>query len=802
MQQYKTFSLYFLLVCFFLLITNYYGQEYHNHNHHSTDLTISECSKTTLIGEPFTKHILETTNAYQVNIENNNIFSSSIQQYNDNKHIYDRYQTRQEYIRRLNKLIEDQYNIENEHDFNNHLPSSISFGLPNDTSLTNRKIQDDLIEVINKTDTISSLSPSKQIQIDQQSYLANMKILQRKSISFVKTQYHQQQLDTISCHQVEQDVLKPSVYSFQNEQYFNTVKLIKSTHRYLLFLVQIFQNENEYNSVTSKLNIESLTSVSTINTDRILIERNQRICWLLPKIFPSSFEFLNNQTLHFSNLLPEFMQTILFEHIDDHEILINTIWFNSIYIICFLYSSLFVSIVIKQRRKIKYEKEILVQCQQYKDQIEFECSTLERKNQKLLNEIDELNNLSISYKDDIAELREKYIRLQEDVTSTYVEYDKLQKDMDYKQCLIQKHEFDMQKQLEITTHLNYEIFKHQQELEKERGTIVRLQSADLSLERSEKLEEIIHQLKSEITQLKQEKFAQLDQLEQVQERANQLDIDNNQLTIKMKQLKDLLEQKDETIAQIREKILNNDNDEEKATEIDNLLSTVKENTNDNDQQELLSNINNDIEKANQHMRNLHAEIDEKTRRIKELDSLLNQEKDHCKELETKLKVVLELRERDAHLHIRQLGQTDAELRKARTDTERVRILQQQLEFKQKQLDDVQKVLSSEQTKFSEESGKLQHEIHEKWMEVKRLTRELDAARKECEGLRRQITKYANNERLSQEKTMHKPIPQHINNSSRMSSEPETNNSSSPPPPPPLPYQQGKKYDSYQFCFYR
>ncbi|CAF4225326.1 unnamed protein product, partial [Rotaria sp. Silwood2] len=85
---------------------------------------------------------------------------------------------------------------------------------------------------------------------------------------------------------------------------------------------------------------------------------------------------------------------------------------------------------------------------------------------------------------------------------------------------------------------------------------------------------------------------------------------------------------------------------------------------------------------------------------------------------------------------------------------------------------------------------------------KRLTRELDAARKECEGLRRQITKYANNERLSQEKTMHKPIPQHINNSSRMSSEPETNNSSSPPPPPPLPYQQGKKYDSYQFCFYR
>jgi len=119
-------------------------------------------------------------------------------------------------------------------------------------------------------------------------------------------------------------------------------------------------------------------------------------------------------------------------------------------------------------------------------------------------------------------------------------------------------------------------------------------------------------------------------------------------------------------------------------EIGDLLSTVTENNPDNDQQqqELLSTINNDVEKANQHMRDLHSEIEEKTRRIKELDSLVNQEKEHCRELETKLKVVLELRERDAHLHIRQLGQTDSELRKARTDTERVAILQQKLELKQ------------------------------------------------------------------------------------------------------------------------
>ncbi|CAF2885569.1 unnamed protein product [Rotaria sp. Silwood2] len=586
-----------------------------------------------------------------------------------------------------------------------------------------------------------------------------------------------------------------------------TISTIDSTIETMINTVQTIDNKNEINqslthneskveetnnTLPSKSNTMSTPSISN-NSGKTLPTR--QICWNLPKSFEPTFELVENQVLRLIYLLPEFIQVPVYESMDDRETIINTVWLGSIFSMCFAFSFIFLSLGTKRLKQSKQEKKIRAHCQQlqqYNNQIELERATFEKQNQELSDQIDQLKKSPVCDADEeLFELREKYERLHADWKIARNEHDILQNGIDYKDSVIQKYEFDMQKQLETITFLNDEILRQKQELEKEREAIVRLQSADLSLERSEKLEEIIHQLKSEITQLKQEKFAQLDQLEQVQERANQLDIDNNQLTIKMKQLKDLLEQKDETIAQIREKILNNDNDEEKATEIDNLLSTVKENTNDNDQQELLSNINNDIEKANQHMRNLHAEIDEKTRRIKELDSLLNQEKDHCKELETKLKVVLELRERDAHLHIRQLGQTDAELRKARTDTERVRILQQQLEFKQKQLDDVQKVLSSEQTKFSEESGKLQHEIHEKWMEVKRLTRELDAARKECEGLRRQITKYANNERLSQEKTMHKPIPQHINNSSRMSSEPETNNSSSPPPP--LPYQQGENF---------
>jgi hypothetical protein len=145
----------------------------------------------------------------------------------------------------------------------------------------------------------------------------------------------------------------------------------------------------------------------------------------------------------------------------------------------------------------------------------------------------------------------------------------------------------------------------------------------------------------------------------------------------MKQLKNLFEQRDQTIKLLYEKIQTIDH-----FESEDLLSILTENSSNNNNQDFLSIIDNDIQKSNQHIHDLHSEINEKTRRIKELDLLFKQEKDRCKEIETKLKIVLELRERDAHLHIRQLGQTDAELRKARTDTERIRILQHQLELKQ------------------------------------------------------------------------------------------------------------------------
>jgi hypothetical protein len=65
---------------------------------------------------------------------------------------------------------------------------------------------------------------------------------------------------------------------------------------------QIFQNEDKNNLMTSKLNIELLISAST-NKNEIPINKNQQTCWCLSNTFQSNFEFIENQTLHFINLV-------------------------------------------------------------------------------------------------------------------------------------------------------------------------------------------------------------------------------------------------------------------------------------------------------------------------------------------------------------------------------------------------------------------------------------------------------------------------------------------------------------------
>lgn len=103
----------------------------------------------------------------------------------------------------------------------------------------------------------------------------------------------------------------------------------------------------------------------------------------------------------------------------------------------------------------------------------------------------------------------------------------------------------------------YQIHQLKHELEGERSNVVRLQSSDLSIENFEKLKETIQNLRSEIKQLKQEKFHQIDQSHEIQEHADQLDLEKNELIIRMTHFKDLYEQYDRTIKHLQDKINKN-----------------------------------------------------------------------------------------------------------------------------------------------------------------------------------------------------------------------------------------------------
>lgn len=76
--------------------------------------------------------------------------------------------------------------------------------------------------------------------------------------------------------------------------------------------------------------------------------------------------------------------------------------------------------------------------------------------------------------------------------------------------------------------------------------------------------------------------------------------------------------------------------------------------------------------------NFYDELEKKMSRISELKKLLNDEQKRSKELETKLKMIIELRERDTQLHLRQLTESEGQWRRAKTDTERLEIVQNEL----------------------------------------------------------------------------------------------------------------------------
>lgn len=72
--------------------------------------------------------------------------------------------------------------------------------------------------------------------------------------------------------------------------------------------------------------------------------------------------------------------------------------------------------------------------------------------------MDELKNLPVRDADEeIFELRERYEQLHADWKTVRGENDALKREIDSKQNLVQRHEFEMQQQVETVAYLNNEV---------------------------------------------------------------------------------------------------------------------------------------------------------------------------------------------------------------------------------------------------------------------------------------------------------------------------------------------------------
>ena len=136
---------------------------------------------------------------------------------------------------------------------------------------------------------------------------------------------------------------------------------------------------------TNKSAVANATGVASNGSDTLIPTKLREVCWSLPKPVHPTLDLLENQMLGLVGFLPEFVQTIFFARLDNPEVVLNTLWFASICVVCFFFSLFFLTMATNRLRQSHDEKAIRARCQQLQqdfNQLELERATFERQNQK------------------------------------------------------------------------------------------------------------------------------------------------------------------------------------------------------------------------------------------------------------------------------------------------------------------------------------------------------------------------------------------------------------------------------------
>ena len=133
---------------------------------------------------------------------------------------------------------------------------------------------------------------------------------------------------------------------------------------------------------------------------------------------------------------------------------------------------------------------------------------------------------------------------------------------------------------------------------------------------------------------------------------------------------------------------------------------------------------------------LAQQMSDKSEAAQALETRLKRAEKSLKENEIQIRLLGELREKDAKQHLKSLSELDTQLKKKTTESEKVSHLLEQLRIKQERIQELDAQLNRIEKQSNQERQTFEKQVHDNWLASKRIDKQLRDAQAEVESLQK------------------------------------------------------------------
>ncbi len=136
-----------------------------------------------------------------------------------------------------------------------------------------------------------------------------------------------------------------------------------------------------------------------------------------------------------------------------------------------------------------------------------------------------------------------------------------------------------------------------------------------------------------------------------------------------------------------------------------------------------------LQKTNECL-SLVQQVTEKSELVTVLEARCKKLEKQQKENEIQIRLLGELREKDAKQHLKSLAELDTQLKKKTTESEKVSHLLEQLRVKQERIHEMEGLVSRTEKQANQERQTFEKQVHENWLASKKIDKQLRDAQAE------------------------------------------------------------------------